>query len=274
MQVDSLMSYLERRPLSVSLVHRAHVPRDFRMEWDIHEGLEMVLHRTGGGMVAFGDGSSNPFAPGTIEIYSPRLPHKLVPDAEGDEYFFQVDPIPEFAHFMGSSLGVVGPPNAVLEHDFIEITRPLEDPTRRAVAERNHRATALLLRILPHAQQRQASPSHSLAERQAHEARRYIRDKARSLRFIDEVAHALDISHTHLRHVFKQTFGHSLIRELIEARLDLATQELRGTSDTLAVIARRCGLESENYLCRVHRRLRGTTPGSLRRRSTAKKSNR
>jgi len=265
MYVDAIAAAVAYRPLSVSLTNRVQVDRDLRMEWDVHEGLEMVLHRTGQGRVSFGDGVTIPFAAGSIEIYAPGLPHRLHPERPTDEYYLRVAAIPAFATLHGTSLMLPVAPDATIEREFATVTEPLPAGSRLAVAERDHRATALLLRLLPHALPRRLDLAPSAAERLAAEARAYIRAHAPRLQCIEEVARALGVSHSHLRHVVKHVSGHSLVRELMEARVLLAEQQLRETRDSLAVISRRCGFQHENYFCRVYRRLRGSAPGALRR---------
>jgi len=256
---------LAHRPLRVSLAHRVQVGEDLRMDWDVHPGLEMVLHRTGQGQVSFGDGSTSPFSAGSIEIYAPGLPHRLHPQRQTDEYFLRVEAIPAFATLRGTSLMLPMAPDASCERAFATITEPLPDGSAIFHAERNHRATALLLHLLPHALARHVDPAPSAAERHAAAARAYLRSYAPQVQFIEEVAQALGLSHSHLRHVVKAVYGHSLVREWMEARIRRAEQELRATSDSLALISRRCGFQHENRFCRVFRQLRGHSPGAVRR---------
>jgi len=265
MDADAIAAAVAGRPLSVALAHRVQVGADLRMAWDVHPGLEMVLHRCGQGEVSFGDGSRHPFSAGSIEIYAPGLPHRLHPDRPTDEYFLRLTAIPAFASLRGTSLMLPEAPDAVVAREFETVTAPLATGAL-AQAERDHRATALLLRLLPHAIPRQAGlpATATAAQRHADAARRYLRAYAATLTFIDEVALALGVSPSHLRHVVKQVYGHSLVREWMEARVLLAEQQLRASDATLAVIARRCGFASENYFCRVYRALRGQAPGALR----------
>jgi AraC-like DNA-binding protein len=160
----------------------------------------------------------------------------------------------------------------VVIHEFGVLTRPHPAPSRLERAERDHRATALLLRLLGPARLRphQQATAPSAAERVAREARRYIQEHACAIRGIDDIAQALGISHSHLRHVFKKTYGQRLVRELMEARIALAEEQLRVSHDPLAEIAGRCGLGSGSYLRRVYRRLRGGSPEAFRRSESQK----
>jgi len=274
MYVDAIAAGLAYRPLSVSLAQRVHVGQDLSMDWDVHPGLEMVLHRTGRGRVSFGDGAIIPFSAGSIEIYAPGLPHRLHPIQPTDEYFLRVEAIPAFATLQGTSLMLPTSPDATSAREFATITEPSADGSAIALAERNHRATALLLRLLPHAVARAIDLAPTPAERHAAAARAYLRAHAPRVQFIEEVATALGLSHSHLRHVVKEVYGHSLVREWMEARCLLAEQELRQTTDSLAVISRRCGFQHENYFCRVFRRLRGHAPGALRQAGSGQRTDR
>jgi len=272
MYAAAIAAGLAHQPLHVSLAQRVQVGPDLRMAWDVHPGLEMVLHRTGQGQVSFGDGTIIPFTAGSIEIYAPGLPHRLHPQQPTDEYFLRVETIPAFATLSGTSLMLPQAPDATSAREFATITAPLPDASAIARAERNHRATALLLRLLPHTVARPVDLAPTPAERHAAAARAYLRQHAPRVQFIEEVAAALGLSHSHLRHVVKQVHGHSLVREWMEARCHLAEQELATTTDPLAVISRRCGFQHENYFCRVFRRLRGHAPGAVRRKSSSRSS--
>ena len=96
--------------------------------------------------------------------------------------------------------------------------------------------------------------------RLAQAARAYLHAQARTLTHLDEVAAALGVSSDHLRHEFKRTYGHSLVRELMEVRVGLAEAMLTQSRLPLAVVSRECGFHSEGYLCRVFRLLRGHSP--------------
>ncbi len=266
MLVDAIIAALAQRPVSTLLTSSHHLPQNLCMStWDVHSSLEIAFHRTGSGTVEFPGSGLTSFTPGTIEIYAPQLGHKQVMHAAGQDDFIHIATLPAFAALAGSSLVLPAPPDEQVAAEFGRLTRPRGTLSRLEAVERDHRVSALLLRLLGSATLREHTPRLGAAEHHARDARIYIRSHALTIGRIDEVAQALAISPSHLRHAFTATFGHSLVRELMEARVAVAEELLQTTDAPLAVIAQRCGLGNEGYLCRVVRQLRGISPAALRR---------
>jgi transcriptional regulator GlxA family with amidase domain len=83
------------------------------------------------------------------------------------------------------------------------------------------------------------------------------------------LAAAAAMSVRHFTRVFTAEVGESPSRFVERTRLEAARRELEETSDTLDVVARRCGLGSAETLRRVFQRHLGVAPDAYRRRFRA-----
>ncbi|WP_245455697.1 AraC family transcriptional regulator [Neorhizobium lilium] len=81
---------------------------------------------------------------------------------------------------------------------------------------------------------------------------------------IDDVAKACELSRSYFIKAFKETFGKTPYRWLIEYRVarakDLLTSEM-----SLAEIATACGFADQSHMTRIFSQVLGTAPGHLRR---------
>ncbi|MBO5868564.1 MAG: helix-turn-helix transcriptional regulator [Oscillospiraceae bacterium] len=76
-----------------------------------------------------------------------------------------------------------------------------------------------------------------------------------------DIANAAGISVSHLRSVFRQQYGNSLIRQLNSLRVEQAKLLLEEGMLTLAEIATACGFQNEYYFSRVFKQFTGISPG-------------
>lgn len=81
---------------------------------------------------------------------------------------------------------------------------------------------------------------------------------------LQEAAEAAAVSQRHLERVFLEVCGLSPMAYLTELRLRRASLLLRGTSRTVAEIARECGFEDPNYFARVFKKKYGAAPSMWR----------
>ena len=266
MDAARVAARLARRPVALVLGARHHVPLQREAVWDDHDGIEIAFHRTGSGVVNFGHGRQHHFTPGSIEIYPSHMPHQQVMQEPGDDCFIRIAPSAEIDDLFTASYYVPRPPDLVVEQDLLELTAETVPTSPLAQAERNYRVTALLLRLIARstpgdqAQVPSAAPPGPRGSRLAQAGCVYLHTHGRTLTHLDEVAAALGVSSDHLRHEFKKTFGHSLVRELMEVRVTMAEAMLAEAQLPLSIISRECGFHSEGYLCRVFRHLRGHSP--------------
>ena len=81
---------------------------------------------------------------------------------------------------------------------------------------------------------------------------------------IDDMASNVYISGDHLRYVFKREYGVSPIHYLVNKRIELAQTHLRGTSRSVADVARLCGFADPFYFSRVFKKVTGMSPQKFR----------
>ncbi|GAA3409649.1 helix-turn-helix domain-containing protein [Paenibacillus hodogayensis] len=82
---------------------------------------------------------------------------------------------------------------------------------------------------------------------------------------VEDLADMVGYSYDHFRHLFKQKFGMSPIRYLLDKRLEKARSLLRYTELPVTAVALECGFSNDAQFCTLFRREIGETPLSYRR---------
>ncbi len=82
---------------------------------------------------------------------------------------------------------------------------------------------------------------------------------------LGDLAAAVGVSRFHFVRLFKNSFGITPYRYVIDQRIAAAQRLLRETSQPLAEIANATGFSSQSHLCTAMRRSVGITPGEWRR---------
>ncbi len=82
---------------------------------------------------------------------------------------------------------------------------------------------------------------------------------------LEELALAAGVSRFHFLRLFKNTFGVTPHRFVMEQRVNSARLLLEGTSLPITEIAATTGFSSQSHLCTAMRRSLGLTPGQWRR---------
>jgi len=267
MDVERIAKVLQHRPAGFSHGDSVPVPLDLVHAWDDHE-LEIVLHAQGAGIVSFDGDQQNRFAPDTIEIYPAHHLHKQSMLRGGVDHFLRIKACPGIDELLTASIYLPTPVDAGLQQDLLRLSR-IRTGERLRLSEQvecDHRVTALLLALLGRPERRLLPAPPRPDSRLARAARDYVRAHATTVEFLEDVARHLAVSHDHLRHEFKRAYGHSLVRELMERRVELACEHLAAGDEPLGIIAQRCGFASAGYFCRVFRQLRGVAPGAWRSR--------
>jgi AraC family transcriptional regulator len=104
-----------------------------------------------------------------------------------------------------------------------------------------------------------------LAPWQERRAREFLRASIKRGVTLKEVARECDLSVSHLSHAFRRTLGVAPHKWLIEQRVALSKEKLRGDGLSLSDVAAECGFSDQSHLTRVFRRAVGVSPGAWRR---------
>jgi AraC-like DNA-binding protein len=104
-----------------------------------------------------------------------------------------------------------------------------------------------------------------LAPWQERRAREFLRASIKRGVTLKEVARECDLSVAHFSHAFRRTLGVAPYKWLIEQRVALSKEKLRGDGLSLSDVAAECGFSDQSHLTRVFRRAVGVSPGAWRR---------
>lgn len=96
------------------------------------------------------------------------------------------------------------------------------------------------------------------------QAARFIREHAREVISVEDIARAAGISRSLLEKKFRETFGRSPWDHVMQLRLRMAEQLLSQTRLSIAEIAERSGFGTPEYFSAAFRKLTGTSPRSAR----------
>lgn len=235
-----------------------------------HRTFEIVYHLRGGGSTTIQAGGSKRtivFDEGSVVIYPPEMMH--------DQHNPQLPAVDVCVHFtmrrpwpkeILNCLYAPAPIGIYEKEELINLARihfSLNSSQRLAVG---HRMTALIVNLLQKAAQKAAIVDYVPSERYAEETWHYLHKYFMKIQSIENVAHQLGISYNYLRHVFKLTYGMSLIQALNEFRIEYAKDLLIHSKLPMKSIATLCGFQNERYLATKFKKLTHNTPGTYRRR--------
>ena len=96
---------------------------------------------------------------------------------------------------------------------------------------------------------------------------RYLRAHLAESVHLRDLAIQVSLSVSHFCRTFKESFGVTPHRRIIELRLEAARRLMLTTEDRLSQIAITCGLADQAHLSKLFRRACGETPGAWRQRS-------
>lgn len=81
---------------------------------------------------------------------------------------------------------------------------------------------------------------------------------------VDEIAKTLNLSTSHLQHIYKKLFGISVINDVISSRISHSKNLLSGSNLPIKKIAELCGYEYDIYFMRQFKKRTGITPKEYR----------
>ena len=94
----------------------------------------------------------------------------------------------------------------------------------------------------------------------------YIRQNIDRPITISELAHVAFISQQHLCRLFQKYYHESPLYYINRMKMEQAIELLRSTSMAIKQIAYKLGFESENYFCRLFKKMEGVTPMEFKKR--------
>ena len=104
-----------------------------------------------------------------------------------------------------------------------------------------------------------------LAPWQARRAIDYVEANLADTISVERMAALTRLSRSHFSRAFRSDFGESPYAYVIRRRIEQAKEMMLRTDESLAYIARACGLSDQPHLTRLFRRIVGTSPASWRR---------
>ena len=97
------------------------------------------------------------------------------------------------------------------------------------------------------------------------EVQRYIDHHETEPLRLDEVAERFHFDRYHLSRSFHRTTGYGFKEYIVRRRVNRATQQLRATADSVALVAADCGFNSVPHFIRTFRSIMGVTPLQFRK---------
>jgi AraC-like DNA-binding protein len=91
---------------------------------------------------------------------------------------------------------------------------------------------------------------------------------------VEKMAELTRLSHSYFSRAFRSDFGESPYAYVIRRRIEQAKEMMLLTDQSLAYIARACGLADQPHLTRLFRRIVGTSPASWRRQNGSRNGDR
>ncbi|HEY4390720.1 MAG TPA: AraC family transcriptional regulator [Paenibacillus sp.] len=101
----------------------------------------------------------------------------------------------------------------------------------------------------------------------AHRIKNYIEENAASPFKLEDAAAHVDISVSRAVHLFKETFGTSIIQYALEVRLNMARERITFSPMSLEHVAESSGFPNYNYFHKVFRKKFGMSPKQYRQAS-------
>ncbi|RCW48558.1 helix-turn-helix transcriptional regulator [Paenibacillus prosopidis] len=153
-----------------------------------------------------------------------------------------------------------------LDDQLLALWRQIIVEQRRTSLGGNGELTGYLLRVLCLFLERsykETAPSSGRPYR-ATRMQRYIEEHATTTFMVEDVARHVSLSVSRSVHLFKSTFGKSMIEYAHEIRLSAAMERMKYTSMTLDQIAESCGFGAYPYFYKIFKKKYGVSPGAYR----------
>lgn len=238
-----------------------------------HDGLEIVYHALGSGSVRLQSGNEISFDSNSVVIHASGIIHEQLNTEPGEDWCIVLDisSVPNLSD-IPESIVLHSMTSPYLRHELsrladTKVITPPELPDAHDL-----RATALLLDLLNLIRQEHSARGDISVERRVELAHEYIRVNFDQIRSMGEVANYVHLSPDYLRHRFRETYGCSMKKLLIQTRLGYAKHLLNHTPLLQKAIAAQCGFDNVRYFNTSFKHYVGITPGKYRRSTVSKES--
>ncbi len=231
-----------------------------------HREIEIVFHPTGRGVSRSKGMADTPFAAGDAVVYAAGQPHDQVMAAPGEDFCIQIGPPASGGAGPRTGFRVAAIDEPSLLDDLRSLSRGRVHISRAEQVILNLRATSALCALIHLASMRQPAIAPGRPEQYVRTAEHFIRENFAAIRSLRVVATAAGVGYDHLRHLFKERRGRSLVQYLNEVRMERAKTLLVHSRLPLKQIATMCGFHDEYYFSAVFRRHARMPPGRYRAR--------
>jgi AraC family transcriptional regulator len=197
----------------------------------------------------------------TLHVYVRR---EIIEEVAAD--LFDGDPahveIPaQFLEPDAAMQALLGAIRAALEEDAYGTSLYVDYLSRAIASQLIRRHSGKTLRQMP-----SLAPISNIGPLVA-EAMEYMRAHVASPISLDDIAHAVNRSPSHVARQFRTSLGIPPHQYLLVMRIKLAQRMLLTTNDPIAEIAFACGFSHQEHLTRMFRRWCNTTPATFRKAS-------
>ena len=228
-----------------------------------HQVTEIVFHPKGRGQTLL-NGQVVPFEEGSAVIYAAGEYHDQRMETDGEDNCVQLALPPKISSKLKTGIYIPHVEELWVVDGLRQLSRSRAQPGECEQRILDLRASALLLALVQAAFANSEYLATSVSERRARKAEQFIQDHFATIVSLREVAEFTEVSHDHLRHLFKEIKGKSLISYLNEVRVARSRMLLMASPLPLKQIAAMCGFKDEYYFSAVFRKLTGFSPGSYR----------
>lgn len=240
------------------------VPRGYQCGMHKHPAVEIVYHATGRGETRVA-GQSITFQEGSAVIYGAEEYHDQTMATDGEDLCIQIALPRQVRRRLDG--GIFAPDvghAAWLIAEILDLCRSRAQPGGMEQRVFDLRAAAVLLALVEIATKASHEDALPPSERHVMQAEQFMGEHFANIHSLREVAEHVGVSHDHLRHLFKNARGRSLVSQLNEIKVARAKILLRNSLLPLKQVAATCGFTDEYYFSAVFRRLTNLSPGSYR----------
>ncbi len=230
-----------------------------------HVGFEIVRHQRGRGSSRIASGDALSFGDGDVVIYAPRVTHDQIQETTGIDACIHIAIAGVLPRMLPACFHLAAPRDPWLQRELHDLVSPPVVVSELERISLDLRAGALLVRLLSEARATVQGQEHAVAgDAHAELADRFIVAHFRDLGRLEEIAVHLGIGYDHLRHVYRRCYGRSLVRRLMEVRVEHAKALLAHAPIPVAQVASEVGYATARHFSAVFRTFAGSTPAAWR----------